>query len=141
VKRMGMAKLIENAQQLARATRAAVEELGLQLFAPGSPGSAVTAVRAPRGMDSGTIVKEFRNRFGTIITNGQGSMKGQIFRIAHLGYFDFVDLFGLIAGLEIILQANGYRVEFGKGVAAVESVYAEVTAGEHGAQLPAVVEV
>ena len=130
VKKMGMAKLIENAQQLARATRAAVEELGLQLFAAGAPGAAVTAVRAPRGMDSGTIVKEFRNRFGTIITNGQGSMKGQIFRIAHLGYFDFVDLFGLIAGLEIILQANGYRVEFGKGVAAVESVYAEMTAGE-----------
>ncbi len=55
-------------------------------------------------MDSGVIVKEFRNRFGAIIANGQGSMKGQIFRIAHLGYFDFADLFAMIAGLEIILQ-------------------------------------
>ena len=55
-------------------------------------------------MDSGVIVKEFRNRFGAIIANGQGSMKGQIFRIAHLGYFDFADLFAVIAGLEIILQ-------------------------------------
>ena len=44
-------------------------------------------------MDSGVIVKEFRSRFGAIIANGQGSMKGQIFRIAHLGYFDFADLF------------------------------------------------
>ena len=49
-------------------------------------------------MDSGVIVKEFRNRFGAIIANGQGSMKGQIFRIAHLGYFDFADLFAMIAG-------------------------------------------
>ncbi len=90
-----MANLIENAQLLARATRAAAVALGLELFAAGSPGSSVTAVKAPAGMDSGVIVKEFRNRFGAIIANGQGSMKGQIFRIAHLGYFDFADLFAV----------------------------------------------
>ena len=125
VKQIGMPKLIENAQLLARATRAAVEKLGLELFAPHSPGSSVTAVKAPRGMDSGVIVKEFRSRFGAIIANGQGSMKGQIFRIAHLGYFDFADLFAVIAGLEIILHANGYPVEFGAGVAAVQNTYTE----------------
>jgi aspartate aminotransferase-like enzyme len=53
-------------------------------------------------------------------------MKGQIFRIAHLGYFDFADLFAVIAELEIILHANGYHVEFGSGVAAVQNVYSEV---------------
>jgi aspartate aminotransferase-like enzyme len=125
VKQIGMPKLVENAQLLARATRAAVQKLGLELFAPHSPGSSVTAVKAPRGMDSGVIVKEFRNRFGAIIANGQGSMKGQIFRIAHLGYFDFADLFAVVAGLEIILHANGYPVEFGSGVAAVQNVYTE----------------
>jgi aspartate aminotransferase-like enzyme len=74
-------------------------------------------------MDSGVIIKEFRNRFGAIIANGQGTMKGQIFRIAHLGYFDFADLFGVVAGLEIILKANGFPVIYGTGVAAVEQVY------------------
>jgi aspartate aminotransferase-like enzyme len=82
-------------------------------------------VRAPKDMDSGIIVKEFRNRFGAIIANGQGSMKGQIFRIAHLGYFDFADLFAVVAGLEIILHANGHPVEFGAGVRAVEEIYIE----------------
>jgi len=131
VKQVGMANLIENAQLLARATRAAVLELGLELFAAKSPGASVTAVKAPRGMDSGVIVEEFRNRFGAIIANGQGSMKGQIFRIAHLGYFDFADLFGVIAGLEIILHANRCPVKFGSGVAAVENVYAEAAVGQH----------
>src|SRR5579862_5086594 len=126
VKQIGMAKLIENAQLLARATRRAVERMGLDLFAPASPGSSVTAVRAPAGMDSGVIVKEFRNRFGAIIANGQGSMKGQIFRIAHLGYFDFADLFSMVAELEIILEANGHPVRFGSGVAAVQNIYSEV---------------
>ncbi len=128
VKKLGMANLIENAQLLAQATRLAVQELGLELFAPGSPGSAVTSVRAPKGMDSGVIVKEFRNRFGAIIANGQGSMKGQIFRIAHLGNFDFSDVFSLIAGLEIILEANGHPVRFGAGVAAAQKLYMEVAA-------------
>ena len=124
VKQIGMPHLIENAQLLARATRAAVEALGLELWAPGSPGSSVTAVKAPAGMDSGVIVKEFRTRFGSIIANGQGTMKGQIFRVAHLGYFDFADLFGVVAELEIILNANGHSVQYGTGVAAVEEIYA-----------------
>ena len=126
VKQIGMPHLIENAEMLARGTRAAVTKLGLELFSPHSPGSSVTAVKAPAGMDSSVIVKEFRSRFGAVIANGQGSMKGKIFRIAHLGYFDFADLFAMVAELEIILQANGYPVEFGTGVAAVQNIYSGV---------------
>jgi aspartate aminotransferase-like enzyme len=126
IKQLGMAKLIENAQLLAQATRTAVVRIGLELFAPDSPAASATAVKAPAGMDSGLIVKEFRNRFGAIIANGQGSMKGQIFRIAHLGYFDFADLFAVIAGLEIILNANGFPVNYGTGVAAVQEIYESV---------------
>jgi aspartate aminotransferase-like enzyme len=134
IKSVGIDKLIENAQLLARATRSAATELGLELFAPKFPSSSVTAVKAPQGMDSGVIVKEFRTRFGSIIANGQGTMKGKIFRIAHLGYFDFADLFAVIAELELILAANGHPVTFGAGVAAVQHIYAEaairrVTAG------------
>jgi aspartate aminotransferase-like enzyme len=125
IKSLGMDKLVDNAQMLAQATRAAVTALGLELFAPHSPAASATAVKAPKGVDSGAIVKEFRKRFGSVIANGQGSMKGQIFRIAHLGYFDFPDLFGVIAELEIILAAQGQPVKFGTGVAAAQQVYAE----------------
>ena len=76
-------------------------------------------------MDSGVIVKEFRESFGAIIANGQGTMKGKIFRIAHLGYFDFADLFAVIAELELILKKHGVPVELGSGVAAVQRVYSE----------------
>ena len=125
IKNLGMDNLIKNAQMLATATRAAATALGLELFSANNPGSSVTAIRAPKGMDSSVIVKDFRNRFGSIIANGQGSMKGEIFRVAHLGYFDFADLFAMVAELEIILAANGYPVQFGSGVAAVQTVYAE----------------
>ena len=125
IEALGMDKLVENAQLLAHATRQACLALGLELFAPNSPSSSVTAVRAPKGLDSGVIVKEFRTRFGSIIANGQAEMKGRIFRIAHLGYFDFPDLFAVIAELELILAAHGIEVQFGSGVAAVQRVYAE----------------
>ena len=125
IKEIGMDKLVENAQLLAKATRVAATTLGLELFAPNSPSSSVTAIKAPAGMDSGEIVKGFRTQFGSIIANGQGTMKGQIFRIAHLGYFDFADLFAMVAELEIILHSKGVPVEFGKGVAAVQKIYAE----------------
>jgi len=125
VKELGMTNLVANAQILAHATRTAAQRLGLELFSPASPGSSVTAIKAPAGIDSGVIVKEFRSRFGAVIANGQGSMKGQIFRIAHLGYFDFADLFSIIAGLEIILNANGFKVPYGAGVAAAQEIYAQ----------------
>jgi aspartate aminotransferase-like enzyme len=126
IKSIGMPKLIDNAEQLARATREACHALGLELFSPENPSASVTAVKAPDGLDSGVIVKEFRQRFGSIIANGQGEMKGSIFRIAHLGYFDVADLFAVIAELELILYANGVPVKLGAGVAAVQRVYAEI---------------
>ena len=125
VKELGMDKLVDNAQQLAEATREACIALGLELFAPESPAASVTAVRAPQGLDSGVIVKEFRKRFGSIIANGQGSMQGQIFRIAHMGYFDFPDLFAVMAELELILSLNNVPVQGGAGVAALQKYYAE----------------
>jgi aspartate aminotransferase-like enzyme len=128
IKSIGMDKLVDNAQLLARATRAAAAALGLELFSPGSPAASVTAIKPPAGMDSGVIVKDFKTKFGAIIANGQGSMKGKIFRIAHLGYFDFADLFAVIGELEIILASHGVPVVFGTGVAAVQKVYVEAAA-------------
>ena len=132
IREVGPENLVENAQLLARATREAALTLGLDLFAKATPAGAVTAIRSPAGVDSGEIVKQFRDRFGSVIANGQGSMKGEIFRIAHLGYFDFPDLFGVIAGLEIILQSLGQPVEFGAGVSAVQRVYAEAAEAGNG---------
>jgi aspartate aminotransferase-like enzyme len=123
IRKVGRENLVANAALLAEATRAAAQALGLKLFAPSSPANAVTAVCAPEGMDSGSIVKEMRARFGAIVANGQGSMKGKIFRLAHLGYYDAADLFAVLAALEIVLLKVGHKAELGKGVRAAQEVY------------------
>src|SRR5208337_2773540 len=54
----GRDALIDNAEKCAAMTRAAVEAMGLKLFAPDAPAAAATAVLPPAGVDSGVIVKE-----------------------------------------------------------------------------------
>ncbi|HEX5236348.1 MAG TPA: alanine--glyoxylate aminotransferase family protein [Silvibacterium sp.] len=125
----GRKALVENAETCAAMTRAAVQALGLKLFAPGAPAAAATAVHAPEGVDSGVIVKELKSRFGAVVTNGQGEMKGQIFRIAHIGLFDYMDTIAIIGALEQVaaaaLKLPGF--EFGKGLAAAQKIYAHRT--------------
>ncbi len=131
VREIGREKLIANAQLLARAARGAAQALGLELFARDAiPAGAVTAIRAPAGIDSGEIVKRYKSDFASIVANGQGSMKGCIFRYAHLGYFDFHDLFATVAELELILHELGLPVAFGAGVRAAQEVYLEAKAAD-----------
>jgi aspartate aminotransferase-like enzyme len=126
----GREKLVANAELIAEMTRAALTALGFKLFNASSPGAAATAVYAPEGVDSGIIVKELKSRFAAIITNGQGEMKGQIFRIAHLGFFDYLDTISLIGALEqvIVKSVPQLGVKFGDGLVAAQKIFAERTA-------------
>ena len=120
----GRDALIHNAEVVAEMTRAAIQACGLKLFAPTAPAAAVTAVLAPEGTDSGKVVKGFKEQFAGIIANGQGEMKGQLFRIAHLGFFDYLDTIAMIGGLEHVLQPILSRNLLGVGLKAAQEVYA-----------------
>ena len=121
----GRDSLIANAELCAAMTRAGVEALGLKLFAPSSPAAALTAVAAPAGADSTAICKRFREQFGAVVANGNAELKGQLFRIAHIGYYDYLDTVGVLAALEhVIAEVTGKAVEFGCAVRAAQQVYA-----------------
>ncbi|MFQ5953358.1 MAG: alanine--glyoxylate aminotransferase family protein, partial [Candidatus Omnitrophota bacterium] len=66
--------------------------------------------------DGAALVKKMRDEQGVTIAGGQASLKGKIFRIAHLGYMDEYDTIAAIAGVEIVLDQLGYKIELGKGV-------------------------
>jgi len=122
----GRDALIANAELCAAMTRAGAEALGYKLFAPKSPAAALTAIASPAGIDSSAIIKRFREEFGAVVANGQGEMKGQLFRIAHLGYYDYLDTVGVLAALEhVTAEVTGEAVEFGSAVRAAQEVYAK----------------
>jgi aspartate aminotransferase-like enzyme len=127
----GRDALIANAELCAAMTRAGVQALGLKLFAPSSPAAALTAITPPAGTDSTAICKRFREQFGAVVANGNAELKGQLFRIAHIGYYDYLDTVGVLAALEhVIAEVTGNAVEFGCAVRAAQEVYAKAEAAD-----------
>jgi len=125
----GRKKLVDNTETCAAMTRAAATALGLKLFAPvGYEAAAATAILPPEGTDSGIIVKGLKSQFAAIVTDGQGEMKGSLFRIAHIGFFDYMDTIAIIGALEQVAAAAKLPLpgfEFGKGLIAAQKFYAE----------------
>lgn len=118
----GLDNIFARHDALARATRAGVVAMGLELFAPSSPSNSLTAVKAPPGIDGGKVVKTLREKYGITIAGGQSQAKGKIFRIAHLGYFDRFDIIIALSALEMTLNELGFKVERGRGVKAAEEI-------------------
>ncbi len=122
----GRIALVNNAQVNAAATRAGLVALGFTLFAPSAPAAAATAVAVPEGMNSGDVVKALKARFAVVTANGQGEMQGKIFRVAHLGFFDYLDTIALLGAMEHIAKDTlKLPVTYGQAVAAAQKVFAE----------------
>lgn len=120
IKAEGLEAIFARHHRIAEATRAAVKAMGLELFAKSSPSDALTAVVVPDSVDGLALKEAFLDRYGITIAGGQGRVKGKIIRIAHLGYFDPVDMFQVIAALEMALYKMGYSMELGSGVKVLE---------------------
>lgn len=105
--------------RLSAALRAGVRAMGLEL-ASESPSAAVTAVKLPAGVDWKEFNRTLDERYGVVAAGGQGSWKGKIFRISHLGYYDELDMVTVAAALERTLIDCGVRLDPGAGVTAVQ---------------------
>ena len=126
----GRKALVDNAELCAEMTRAGAQALGLKLFAA-TPAAALTAICSPDEIDSGKIIREFRESFDAVVANGQGEMKGQLFRIAHIGYYDYLDTIGILGALEHVLaHVTGKTVEYGTALRAAQEVYARGLSGK-----------
>ncbi|MEE9538099.1 MAG: alanine--glyoxylate aminotransferase family protein [candidate division NC10 bacterium] len=117
----GLQKVFLRHERLATAMRAGVTALGLELFAE-RPSPAVTAVKAPQGIDGTAIVKTLREKHGMTIAGGQGSLKGKIFRLATMGYADASDVIVALSALELTLSELGYPSKPGEGIRAAQEV-------------------
>lgn len=109
--------------RMARATRAAVQALGLELYAK-SPANSVTTVKTPDGFDAEKLVKLLTKTYGIRMVGGQDQAKGKIFRIAHLGWFDDFDILTAINAVEMACNDLGLKVPRGKGAAAAQEILA-----------------
>ena len=122
IRKEGLEGVFRRHEKLAAATRAAVKGLGLELFAPETPSNALTAIKIPAGIDGLKLQALFFERFGITVAEGQDRAKGKIIRIAHLGYYERLDMVMVISALEMLLKEMGYAFELGTGVKAAEEI-------------------
>ena len=125
IQKEGLEGVFRRHQKLAAATRAAVKALGMGLYAPESPSDAVTAVKIPEGMDGERLKDLFFEKFGITVAEGQDRAKGKIIRIAHLGYYERLDMIMVISALEMLLKEMGHPFQLGAGVKAAEEILME----------------
>ena len=122
----GLDAVFDRHVRLGRACREGAKAMGLELFSPDEDRSAVvTAIRAPEGIDATELVLALRDRFGITIANGQGPLKGKIFRIGHIGYFDVFDITTALAAVELVLADLGADIERGVAVTRALEAYDE----------------
>jgi aspartate aminotransferase-like enzyme len=120
----GLDAAFERHVRLGRAARAGVKAMGLELFSPDDDTSAVvTAVRAPEGVDAGAVVTALRDKHNITIAGGQGDLKGKIFRLGHIGFFDVFDITTALAAVELSLAELGADIERGVAVTAALEAY------------------
>ena len=122
IRKEGLEGVFRRHEKLASATRAAVKALGLELFAPETPSNALTAIKIPAGVDGLKLQDLFFEKFGITVAEGQDRAKGKIIRIAHLGYYERLDMVMVISALEMLLKEMGYAFELGTGVKAAEEI-------------------
>jgi aspartate aminotransferase-like enzyme len=113
----GLEAAFERHVRLGRACREGVKAMGLELFSPDEDTSAiVTAVRVPDAIDSDELALTLRDRYGITLAPGQGPLKGKVFRIGHIGYYDIFDITTALAAIELALAEAGADIERGQAV-------------------------
>lgn len=125
IKSVGLDAVHAHHARIAEATRRGVSAMGLELFAQQSPSNALTSVMVPSGVDCNKLISHLRDRYAITIAGGQDDWSGKIFRIAHLGFYDELDVLTILSAVEMTLKELGHRVELGKSVGAASAFLLE----------------
>ena len=125
----GLEAAFEHHVRLGRACREGIKAMGLELFSPDDDTSAaVTTVRVPEPVDGTQFLLDVRDRMGITLAPGQGPIKGKVFRIGHIGFFDVFDITTALAGIELCLAEAGADIERGVAVTRALETYEHLPA-------------
>jgi aspartate aminotransferase-like enzyme len=119
MKREGLENIFARHHRHCAATRAAIQAMGLKLYAPEGHGSpAITAVATTEAEQIRSVMKK---KYDIVLAGGQDHLKGDVFRIGHLGFVCDRDILTALAALEGTLAELGHSAQ-GSGVAAAAKI-------------------
>lgn len=93
---------------MAAMTRAGIRALGWEPLAADAVASpTVTAFRVPQEIGAGQLLRQLRERHSVILAGGQGSLRGKIARIGHMGAATPDHVISALAALdEVVVEAG-----------------------------------
>ncbi len=116
----GMENRIARHRKMGELYRNAMTNLGLELFAQeGFRSNTVTTTKVPKNANP-DILSKTSLELGIMIAGGQGSMKGNIFRVGHMNMVGPRELLTIVGILEIALKRSGASIHLGEGVKIVQ---------------------
>ena len=118
----GLENVFSRHARLAEATRMAVSAWGLENLSlnPHEHSNSLTAVLLPEGHNADELRDVILERFDMPLGTGLGKVKGKVFRIGHLGWFNELMLAGTLCGVEMGLVLAGVPFKPGGVQAALE---------------------
>ena len=124
IKEEGLDNRVARHHKAAQASVDAAKALGLELFADPEVSSAtVTAVKMPEGITDSEFRGTTRDKYGVELAGGQDHLKGNIFRIGHMGNISYKELLQTFGAIGMTLKEFGIIDEPGAGVASITESY------------------
>jgi alanine-glyoxylate transaminase/serine-glyoxylate transaminase/serine-pyruvate transaminase len=122
----GLAQVFARHQRWAQGVRTGVRAWGLetQCQDPAVHSPVLTGVMTPAGLDADVLRKLIHSRFDCSLGTGLGKVKGQMFRIGHLGDSNDLTLIATLAACEMGLKLSGVALP-GSGVQAAMDYFAD----------------
>jgi len=117
----GFSERRNRVSKLAEGVRQAMAALEIELFPQldqySSYSNTVTAMKMPQGITDSQLRGGMRAR-GVVVSGGQASLKGNIFRIGTMGVCTEADVLRTIQTLELVLEKEGVIDSIGTGIEA-----------------------
>ncbi|MCR9150815.1 MAG: aminotransferase class V-fold PLP-dependent enzyme [Rhodobacteraceae bacterium] len=135
----GLDAVIARHHRLAEGVRRGVAAWGMDLVAehPTLYSDTVSAIRVPEGVDARDVLRIGYERYNTSFGSGLARLAGKVFRIGHLGDLNEGMVLTALSLAELSLAEAGAAVEFGSGVGAAQTWFAEATPSEARLQIAA----
>ena len=135
----GLDNVIARHHRLAEGVRRGVAAWGMNLVAehPTLYSDTVSAIRVPEGIDAREVLRIGYERYNTSFGSGLARLAGKVFRIGHLGDLNEGMVLTALSLAELSLAEAGADVDFGSGVGAAQSWFAESIPSEARLQIAA----
>lgn len=119
----GLEQVYTRHKLMMKMTRAAFRALGIPLLTTDNAASpTVTAVKSD-DFEVDELRSVLKSEFGLETAGGQQHLKGEIFRIGHMGYCSPADILQTISIIEIGLRRIGKKIKPGQGIRAAQEIY------------------